>query len=51
MRALIKEYGIPTTMLVFGIAVMIVMSIFAQFVKPPPPGYVQLGLPPCSLAF
>jgi MFS family permease len=40
LRALIKAYEIPTTMIVFGIAVIIVMNIFAQFVKAPPPGYV-----------
>ena len=42
LRALIKSYGIQTTMLVFGIAVAIVMVIAAQFVKAPPPGYVPV---------
>lgn len=40
MRALIKAYGIQTTMLIFGVAVTVVMVFFAQFVKAPPPGYV-----------
>jgi len=42
LRALIKSYGIQTTMLVFGIAVVVVMVIAAQFVKAPPPGYVPV---------
>ena len=40
LRALIGSYGIGTTMIVFGIAVMVVISVAAQFVKAPPPGYV-----------
>ena len=46
LRALIKSYGIQTTMLVFGIAVVIVMVIAAQFVKAPPPGYVPVETNP-----
>lgn len=42
LRAMIKAYGIPTTMIVFGIIVAVVMVIFAQFVKAPPPGYVPV---------
>jgi MFS family permease len=40
LKALIGSYGVPTTMIVFGIAVTIVISIFSQLVKAPPPGYV-----------
>ncbi len=40
LRALIGAYGVGTTMIVFGIAVTVVISVFSQFVKAPPPGYV-----------
>lgn len=40
LRALIDSRGIPATMIIFGIAVIVVMVIAAQFVEPPPPGYV-----------
>ena len=40
LRALIDAYSISTTMIVFGIAVMVVMIAAAQFVVAPPPGYV-----------
>ncbi len=46
LRALIKAYDIPTTMIIFGMAVVIVMNTFAQFVKAPPPGYVPVETPP-----
>ena len=42
LRAMIKAYEIPTTMIVFGIAVIVVMNISAQFVKAPPLGYVPV---------
>ena len=45
LRALIGSYGIPTTMIVFGMAVAAVMVFFAQFVKAPPPGYVPQESP------
>jgi MFS family permease len=46
LRSLIGSYGIPTTMIMFGIAVVVVMNIFAQFVKAPPPGYVPVETTP-----
>lgn len=42
LRAMIKSYGISTTMIVFGIIVIVVMNICAQFIKAPPPGYVPV---------
>ena len=42
MRALIKAYGIQTSMIILGVAVTIVMVACAQLVKAPPPGYMPL---------
>lgn len=42
LRKLIASYGIQTTMIGFGIAVAVVMVFFAQFVTPPPAGYVPV---------
>ncbi|MEZ5126254.1 MAG: OFA family MFS transporter [Thermoleophilia bacterium] len=42
LRAMIKAYGISHTMIIFGVICMIVMVIFAQFVKAPPPDYVPV---------
>jgi MFS family permease len=50
LRALIESYGIPTTMIIFGVAVIVVMIAAAQFVAAPPPGYVpaETGVAPAA---
>ncbi|MHC5064607.1 MAG: L-lactate MFS transporter [Planctomycetota bacterium] len=38
--ALIGSYGVATTVLVFGIGFLLVVTGLAQFLKPPPAGYI-----------
>jgi len=42
---LIGSFGIQTTELIFGIAFLIVVCGLAQFLKPPPKGYIPAGTP------
>ena len=42
LRAMINAYSIPTTMIVFGVMVTVVMVAMAQLVKAPPAGYVPV---------
>ncbi len=41
--ALIKAYGVPTTMLVLGIGFLVVVTVLAQLLQAPPKGYVPAG--------
>lgn len=48
-KSLIKSYGVPTTMLSFGIGFLIVVVGLSQFLQPPPKGYVPAGtVPPAA---
>jgi MFS transporter, OFA family, oxalate/formate antiporter len=42
---MLKNLGMQTTVLIFGIAFMIVVCGLAQLLKPPPKGYVPAGTP------
>jgi OFA family oxalate/formate antiporter-like MFS transporter len=42
-KALIKSYGVPTTMLVLGVAFLVVVVGLAQVLQAPPKGYVPPG--------
>jgi len=42
---MLGTYGIQTTVLIFGIAFLVVVCGLAQFLKPPPKGYVPVGTP------
>jgi OFA family oxalate/formate antiporter-like MFS transporter len=44
--ALIKGYGVPTTMLVLGVGFLVVVTVLAQVLQPPPKGYVPPGAIP-----
>jgi len=43
---LITRYGIETTAMAFGIGFFVVVVGLAQFLKPPPAGYIPPGEPP-----
>ncbi|MBN2271364.1 MAG: OFA family MFS transporter [Sedimentisphaerales bacterium] len=43
---LIARYGIETTAMTFGIGFFVVVVGLAQFLKPPPAGYIPAGQPP-----
>jgi len=43
-KYLLSNYGMQTSMLVFGIAFLIVMSILSMFLVNPPAGYVPKGI-------
>ncbi len=45
-KTLIAVYGLPQTMLMLGIAFLVVVVGLAQFLAPPPKGYVPLGSAP-----
>jgi OFA family oxalate/formate antiporter-like MFS transporter len=49
-RWLIYLYGIPTTMLILGIAFLIVVVGLAQLLAPPPKGFVPAGAVPAGKA-
>jgi OFA family oxalate/formate antiporter-like MFS transporter len=42
-NALITRYGVPATMLAFGIGFLVVVCGLAQLLRPPPAGYVPAG--------
>ena len=46
VKALIRVYGMSTTMMVLGVGFLVVVVGLAQFLRPPPPGYVPAGTAP-----
>jgi len=42
-NSFIPGVGVPTTMFYFGIGILIIVSILAQFLKVPPAGFVPVG--------
>ncbi|MBP8911131.1 MAG: OFA family MFS transporter [Phycisphaerae bacterium] len=47
-KALIKSYGVPTTMLALGIGFLVVVVALSQLLRIPPKGYVPAGAKPAS---
>jgi OFA family oxalate/formate antiporter-like MFS transporter len=47
---LTTSYGLPTMVLAFGIGFLVVVVGLAQFLTPPPEGYVPPGSPPVEAA-
>jgi OFA family oxalate/formate antiporter-like MFS transporter len=47
---LTTSYGLPTMVLAFGIGFLVVVVGLAQFLTPPPEGYVPPGSPPVATA-
>jgi OFA family oxalate/formate antiporter-like MFS transporter len=45
-KGLIKAYDVPSTMLGLGIGFLVLVTGLAQFLRPPPSGYVPAGSPP-----
>ncbi len=45
-KALIKGYGVPTTMLSLGVGFLVLVVALAQLLKAPPRGYVPAGTVP-----
>ena len=43
---LTTSYGLPTMVLAFGIGFLVLVVGLAQFLTPPPEGYVPPGSPP-----
>lgn len=41
-KALLGAYGVSTTMIIFGIAFLVIVVTLAQFLRNPPPGYVPV---------
>ena len=49
VKTLIQVYGLSTTLMVLGIGFLIVVIGLAQFLRPPPSGYVPAGtVPPAA---
>ncbi len=44
----IGKYGLPATVLGFGVGFLIIVVALAQLLTPPPKGYVPAGTPPAS---
>ncbi len=44
----IGEYGLPTTVMGFGIGFLVIVVVLAQLLVPPPKGYIPVGTPPAS---
>jgi MFS transporter, OFA family, oxalate/formate antiporter len=42
-KALIDAYGVQTTLILLGVGMLVVIVGLAQFVKPPPAGYIPPG--------
>lgn len=42
-ESLINGYGVPSTMLWFGLGILVIATGLAQFLRVPPPGYVPAG--------
>jgi MFS transporter, OFA family, oxalate/formate antiporter len=47
-QALIDAYGVQTTLMLLGIGMLAVIVVLAQFVKPPPVGYIPAGAVPTN---
>ncbi len=47
--SLIATYGVPTTMMSFGIGFLVVVVGLSQFLQPPPKGYVPPGSAPAAV--
>lgn len=44
-KYLISTYGLPQTMLILGIAFLVVVVVLAQILRTPPAGYIPVGTP------
>lgn len=44
----IGKYGLPATVLGFGVGFLVIVVALAQLLTPPPKGYVPAGTPPAS---
>jgi OFA family oxalate/formate antiporter-like MFS transporter len=47
---LIKTYSLPSAAMILGIAFLVIVVVLAQFMTPPPAGYVPAGAAPAPLA-
>lgn len=47
---LLKAYGVNNSLLIFGIAFLVAVTILSQLLRNPPPGYVPLSANPAKVA-
>ncbi|HSW29158.1 MAG TPA: OFA family MFS transporter [Longimicrobiales bacterium] len=47
-RWAIDQYGLPTTVMGFGVGFLVIVTGLAQLLAPPPKGYVPAGTPPAN---